>query len=186
MNRRQFLSRMSCSAESPSARAFHCSRHALPNRTLTIAFGWVPNCEYADIFVAMENKHFADAGLTIKYLPGGPNAPVSLVTLVAGQADMAGTSWLQLLDAEAHGNDFVIIASMIPIPPEGLISLPRRPVLKPADLVGARFLVQGPAERDVLDAVFKINHLPPNHRYIPAGFSPDACWQARAMRIFVL
>jgi ABC-type nitrate/sulfonate/bicarbonate transport system substrate-binding protein len=143
-------------------------------RLLTIAFGWVPNAEYADIFVGMEKQHFANAGLSIKYLGGGPNAPVSLVTLAAGQADIAGTSWLQLLDAEAHGNDFVIIASMVPTTPEGLISLPRRPVLKPADLPGTGFLVQGPAERDVLDAVFKINHLAPEHRYIPAGYSPDA------------
>lgn len=147
---------------------------AAPNRLLTIAFGWVPNSEYADIFVAMEKQHFADAGLSIKYLGGGPNAPVSLVTLAAGQADIAGTSWLQLLDAQAHGNDFVIIASMVPVTPEGLISLPRRPVLKPADLPGTRFLVQGPSERDVLDAVFKINRLSPERRYIPAGYSPDA------------
>src|SRR5271170_3300763 len=110
------------------------SATADPNRLLTIAFGWVPNSEYADIFVAMEKQHFANAGLSVKYLSGGPNAPASLVTLAAGQADIAATSWLQLLDAEAHGNDFVIIASMIPATPEGLISLPRRPVLKPADL----------------------------------------------------
>jgi hypothetical protein len=35
-------------------------------------------------------------------------------------------------------------------------------------------LVQGPNERDILDAVFKLNHLPPERRYVPAGFSPDA------------
>ncbi|MFZ3214785.1 MAG: ABC transporter substrate-binding protein [Candidatus Acidiferrales bacterium] len=150
------------------------SAFADSSRALTIAFGWVPNCEFADIFVGMEKGHFANAGLSVKYLGGGPNAPVSLVTLAAGQADIAGTSWLQLLDAEAHGNDFVIIASMVPMTPEGLISLPRRPVLKPADLPGTRFLVQGPAERDVLDAVFKLNHLPLERRYIPAGYSPDA------------
>ncbi|HUO33747.1 MAG TPA: ABC transporter substrate-binding protein [Candidatus Acidoferrum sp.] len=147
---------------------------AAATRSLTIAFGWVPNAEYADVFVAIDKQHFAHAGLTVNYLGGGPNAPVSLVLVAAGQADIAATSWLQLLDAEAHGNDFVIIASMIPVAPEGLISLPRRPVLKPADLPGKRFLVQGPAERNVLDAVFKINHLPPNHQYIPAGYSPDA------------
>jgi ABC-type nitrate/sulfonate/bicarbonate transport system substrate-binding protein len=149
-------------------------RVAQTGRLLTIAIGWVPNAEYADIFVGMENQHFANEGLSIKYIGGGPNAPVSLVTMAAGQADIAGTSWLQLLDATAHGNDFVIIASMVPVTPEGLISLPKRPVVKPADLPGARFLVQGPNERDVLDAVFKLNHLPPEHRYIPAGFSPDA------------
>jgi ABC-type nitrate/sulfonate/bicarbonate transport system substrate-binding protein len=149
-------------------------RAAETNRLLTIAIGWVPNAEYADIFVGMENQHFAGAGLTIKYIGGGPNAPVSLVTMAAGQADIAGTSWLQLLDATAHGNDFVIIASMVPVTPEGLISLPKRPVVKPADLAGTRFLVQGPNERNILDAVFKLNHLPPERRYIPAGFSPDA------------
>jgi ABC-type nitrate/sulfonate/bicarbonate transport system substrate-binding protein len=149
-------------------------RAADAGRPLTIVFGWVPNTEYADIFVGMENQHFANAGLSIKYIGGGPNAPVSLVTLAAGQADIAGTSWLQLLDAVAHGNDFVIIASMIPVTPEGLISLPKRPVLKPSDLPGTRFLVQGPNERDILDAVFKLNHLVPERRYVPAGFTPDA------------
>jgi ABC-type nitrate/sulfonate/bicarbonate transport system substrate-binding protein len=171
-NRRQFLtSGLACAL---AAFAGTSSGASEASRPLTIAFGWVPNSEYADIFVAMEKGHFASAGLSIKYLGGGPNAPVSLVSLAAGQADIAGTSWLQLLDAEAHGNDFVIIASMVPVTPEGLISLPRRPVLKPADLPGTRFLVQGPAERDVLDAVFKLNHFPPERRYVPAGYSPDA------------
>jgi ABC-type nitrate/sulfonate/bicarbonate transport system substrate-binding protein len=147
---------------------------APPDKPLTIVFGWVPNTEYADIFVGMEKQYFATAGIALKYMGGGPNAPVSLVTLAAGQADIAGTSWLQLLDAQAHGNDFVIIASMVPVTPEGLISLPKRPVLKPADLPGTRFLVQGPMERSILDAVFKINHLPPERRYVPAGFSPEA------------
>jgi ABC-type nitrate/sulfonate/bicarbonate transport system substrate-binding protein len=147
---------------------------AAPGKPLTIVFGWVPNTEYADIFVGMEKQYFANAGIALKYMGGGPNAPVSLVTLAAGQADIAGTSWLQLLDAQAHGNDFVIIASMVPVTPEGLISLPKRPVLKPADLPGTRFLVQGPNERSILDAVFKINHLPPEHHYVPAGFSPEA------------
>ena len=149
-------------------------RAADTGRLLTIAIGWVPNAEYADIFVGMEKQYFAHAGLTIKYIGGGPNAPVSLVTLAAGQADIAGSSWLQLLDATAHGNDFVIVASMVPVTPEGLISLPKRPVVKPSDLPGTRFLVQGPNERNILDAVFKLNHLPSEHRYVPAGFSPDA------------
>lgn len=171
--RRQFLAVSAACGLGAAADVF-LTGAVLSGRPLTIAFGWVPNCEYADIFVGMEKQHFAHAGLSVNYLGGGPNAPVSLVLLAAGRADMAATSWLQLLDAEAHGNDFVIIASMIPVTPEGLISLPRRPVLKPADLPGKRFLVQGPAERDVLDAIFKINHLPPEHRYVPAGYSPDA------------
>ena len=172
-NRRNFLAGSLVYGLSACAGA-RILRAADAGRQLTMAFGWVPNSEYADIFVGMEKQHFASAGLTIKYIGGGPNAPVSLVTLAAGQADIAGTSWLQLLDASAHGNDFVIIAAMVPVTPEGLMSLPKRPVLKPADLPGARFLVQGPNERNIMDAVFKLNHLAPERRYVPAGFSPDA------------
>jgi ABC-type nitrate/sulfonate/bicarbonate transport system substrate-binding protein len=47
-------------------------------------------------------------------------------------------------------------------------------MLKPADLVGGRFLVQGPSERNELDATFRINRLPMEFTMIPAGFSPDA------------
>jgi len=173
LTRRRFLELSAACGLSVCGGA-HMLRAAPTNKLLTLSFGWVPNAEYADIFVGMENQHFANAGLTIKYIGGGPNAPVSLVILAAGQADIALTSWLQLLDAQAHGNDFVIIGSMIPVTPEGLISLPKRPVVKVADLPGVRFLVQGPDERNVLDAVFKINHLPPEHRYVPTGFSPDA------------
>jgi ABC-type nitrate/sulfonate/bicarbonate transport system substrate-binding protein len=173
LSRRRFLAAATACGLGACAEALPMGA-AAPERSLTIAFGWVPDCEYADIFVAIEKQRFANVGLRVKCVSGGPNAPVSLVLLAAGQADIVGTSWLQLLDAQAHGNDFVIIASMIPVAPEGLISLPRRPVLKPSDLPGKRFLVQGPTERDVLDAIFKINHLPPDRHYVPAGYSPEA------------
>jgi ABC-type nitrate/sulfonate/bicarbonate transport system substrate-binding protein len=68
----------------------------------------------------------------------------------------------------------VIIASIFPVHPAGLISLPRRPVRTVADLSGARFLVQGPSERTTIEATFRLNHLPPEFQLIPVGFSPEA------------
>jgi len=55
-----------------------------------------------------------------------------------------------------------------------LMSLPRRPVRRPADLSHARFLIQGPSERTAIEAMFKLNHLPSDYQLIPVGFSPEA------------
>jgi ABC-type nitrate/sulfonate/bicarbonate transport system substrate-binding protein len=72
-----------------------------------------------------------------------------------------------------QGNDFVILASLFPIGPVGLISLPAHPVRTPADLAGKRFLVQGPNERAMLQALFRINGLEENYTMVPVGYSPE-------------
>jgi ABC-type nitrate/sulfonate/bicarbonate transport system substrate-binding protein len=141
---------------------------------LVNVLGWVPDVEYADLWVALDRGYFAQEGIRLKVWPGGPNAPQPVVELSARQADVGEAEWLPFVDAVLLGNDFVIIASTYPIHPGGLLSLPRRPMLKPADLVGARFLVQGPSERTTIQATFKVNHLPLDYQLIPVGFSPEA------------
>jgi ABC-type nitrate/sulfonate/bicarbonate transport system substrate-binding protein len=46
-------------------------------------------------------------------------------------------------------------------------------VRTPADLVGKRFLVQGPPERGMLQALFRVNGLPEEYTAVPVGFSPE-------------
>jgi len=134
----------------------------------------VPDVEYADLWVALDRGYFAQEGIHLKVWPGGPNAPQPVVELSARQADVGEAEWLPFVDAVLLGNDFVLIASIYPIHPGGLLSLPRRPIRKAADLVGARFLVQGPSERTTIQATFKLNHLPMDYELIPVGFSPEA------------
>lgn len=141
---------------------------------LVCVLGWVPDVEYADLWVAYEKGYFRDQGVHLKIWPGGPNAPQPVVEVAAGQAQMGDAEWLPLLDAVLRGNDYVIIASIFPVHPAGLISLPRRPVRTVKDLPGARFLVQGPSERTTIEATFKLNHLPRDYQLIQAGFSPEA------------
>ena len=134
----------------------------------------MPDVEYADLWVALDRGYFAQEGIHLKVWPGGPNAPQPVVELSARQADVGEAEWLPFVDAVLLGNDFVLIASIYPIHPGGLLSLPRRPIRKAADLVGARFLVQGPSERTTIQATFKLNHLPMDYELIPVGFSPEA------------
>jgi ABC-type nitrate/sulfonate/bicarbonate transport system substrate-binding protein len=140
---------------------------------LIMSLGWVPDVEYADLWVALERRYIAAAGLRFSYLPGGPNAPAPVLEVAAGEADFGDSDWLPLCDALAQGNDFVVIASLFPVGPAGLISLPPHPVRTPADLVGKRFLVQGPNERAMLQALFRINRLEEQYTMVPVGFSAE-------------
>jgi ABC-type nitrate/sulfonate/bicarbonate transport system substrate-binding protein len=138
-----------------------------------MSLGWVPDVEYADLWAAIDRRFIAESGVQFKYLPGGPNAPAPVLEISAGEADFGDSDWLPLCDAIAQGNDFVIVASLFPVAPIGLISLPAHPVRTPADLVGKRFLVQGPNERAMLQALFRINGLAENYTMIPVGFSAE-------------
>jgi ABC-type nitrate/sulfonate/bicarbonate transport system substrate-binding protein len=144
---------------------------------LTMALGWVPDVEYADLWVALDRHYIADAGLHFNYLPGGPNAPQPVLEISAREADFGDSDWLPFCDALLQGNDFVILASLFPITPIGLISLPAKPVHTPADLRHMRFLVQGPNERAILQALFRINGLAEDYTMVPVGFSPEPLLQ---------
>jgi ABC-type nitrate/sulfonate/bicarbonate transport system substrate-binding protein len=130
--------------------------------------------EYADLWVAIEKGYVAEQHLSLKVWPGGPDAPQPVIEVAARQAHIGEAEWLPLLDAILRGNDFVIIASIFPVHPAGLMSLPRRPVRTAADLPGCRFLVQGPSERPAIEATFKLNRRAPDYQLIPVGFSPEA------------
>lgn len=143
-------------------------------RDLIYVLGWVPDVEYADLWVAVEKGYFQQEGLRLKIWPGGPNAPQPVVEVAAHQAHLGDAEWLPLLDAVLRGNDYVIIGSVFPVHPAGLISLPRRPVRTVEELSGARFLIQGPSERTTIEATFRLNHLAPDYQLIPVGFSPEA------------
>ncbi len=169
MQRRQFLQGTAMAAAvglaAPAAWA-----QAKP---LRVALGWINNVEYAGVWMALENGYFKEEGLDVKTLPGGPNAPPPPVTVASGGAEIGFGTWLPYLDAINRGNDFVMVAGTFPVSPLGILSLPGKPILKAADIVGKKILAQGPNERTAIDATLALNNLPKTWDFVPAGFSPE-------------
>jgi ABC-type nitrate/sulfonate/bicarbonate transport system substrate-binding protein len=142
-------------------------------KPVKVANGWINNVEYAGVWLGIENGYFKDEGLEVKALPGGPNAPPPPVTVASGGAEIGYGNWLPYLDALARGNDFVLVAGTFPVSPLGILSLPGKPILKAADIVGKKILAQGPNERTAIDATLALNNLPKQWEFVPAGFSPE-------------
>ncbi len=141
---------------------------------ITVALSWVPNVEYAGLWIAAERGYFRQEGLEMKFLPGGPNAPLAPVSVAAGRADLGYATWLPFLDAVLKGNDFVALGATFPVTPVGILSLPKKPIRSAKDINGSKILVPGPNERAAIEATLKLNKLPVAYTPVPAGFSPDA------------
>lgn len=169
MQRRRFLQGTAVAAAgglaAPAVRA-----QAKPVR---VAIGWINNVEYAGVWMGLEKGYFKEEGLDVKTLPGGPNAPPPPVTVASGGAEIGYGNWLPYLDAINRGNDFVLVAGTFPVSPLGILSLPGKPILKAADIVGKKILAQGPNERTAIDATLGLNKLPKQWEFVPAGFSPE-------------
>jgi len=168
MQRRHFLQATAAAATGLAAPAVRAQA-----KPVKVAIGWINNVEYAGVWLGIENGYFKDEGLDVKTLPGGPNAPPPPVTVASGGAEIGYGNWLPYLDALARGNDFVLVAGTFPVSPLGILSLPGKPILKAADIVGKKILVQGPNERTAIDATLALNNLPKTWEAVPAGFSPE-------------
>lgn len=138
-----------------------------------VQLGWINNIEYADVWLAMENGLFAKSGIDVAVTPGGPNAPDPLKLLAAGTTDVAYTSLFPFLDAVKLGNDFVLVGAQFQGNPLGVISLPKKPIRKAADIPGSKILAQGVFEKSVIDATLALNKLPATWTMVPTGFSPE-------------
>jgi ABC-type nitrate/sulfonate/bicarbonate transport system substrate-binding protein len=141
---------------------------------ITVALSWVPNVEYAGLWIAADRGYFRQEGLDMKFLPGGPNAPLAPVSVAAGRADLGYATWLPFLDAVQKGNDFVALGATFPVTPVGILSLPKKPIRSAKDINGSKILVPGPNERAAIEATLKLNRLPVGYTPVPAGFSPEA------------
>jgi ABC-type nitrate/sulfonate/bicarbonate transport system substrate-binding protein len=174
ISRRIFSKSAAASAVFAAMAALTCFGAGAQTLTpMNLALTWIANVEYAGLWIAIDKGYLRAEGLDLKYLPGGPNAPAPLVTVAAGKAEIGYANWFPFLDAVNKGNDFVLIGHTFPVSPLGILSLPAKPIRKPADLVGAKILAQGPTERTATEAVLALNNLPKDVQFVPAGFSPE-------------
>ncbi|MDQ2675815.1 MAG: ABC transporter substrate-binding protein [Actinomycetota bacterium] len=100
------------------------------------------NPDHAGIYAAIENGHFAGAGLEVTpRVPSDPAAPIKLVA--SGQADLAVSYEPEVLLARDQGLDVVAVAAIVPEPLTSLISLPDAGIADPEDLRGKTVATAG-------------------------------------------
>jgi ABC-type nitrate/sulfonate/bicarbonate transport system substrate-binding protein len=138
--------------------------------TLRVSLGWISNVEWAGFWIADHNGYYEEEGLDIEWIGGGPNAPTTMATVAAGDADLgivpSTSSWLLSF---ADGNDWTAIGALFQESPGALVSLASNPVRSAEDLVGQTVLGQEGTQISY-DAAFALAGLEPDYDFIPVGF----------------
>lgn len=141
---------------------------------VSVRLGFISNVQYGDYYVADAKGYFADAGVKVTLIPGGPGTPQGVAELAAGQADIAISAFLPFVDALALGNDFVTIGVHFQSSPLGLISMAAAPITEAKDILGATILSQGNVTTSNIKALLEMNGLDrDDFKTLPAGFSPE-------------
>jgi ABC-type nitrate/sulfonate/bicarbonate transport system substrate-binding protein len=142
--------------------------------TIRTQFNWVPDIEWAAWYLADSKGAFAARGVEAELLHGGPNTPQVTQVLAAGSADIGvASNELEIVQANAEGAEFVVLAAMYQRSPYGYCWLAENPVESVEDLVGKR--IGGPQGDQLhIEAVFAVNDLDPqDYTFVPMSFDPQ-------------
>jgi ABC-type nitrate/sulfonate/bicarbonate transport system substrate-binding protein len=118
LNRRHFLGTVGAAAAASAL-----PMRAMAATPMTMQAAWVNDAEFAGYFLAMDQGYYADEGLDLTYLSGGPDV-IPESTIIAGRADLALTTPDTTIKAIVdQGAPFKIIGAQYQKNPIGIVSL---------------------------------------------------------------
>ncbi len=122
---------------------------------VSLQLSWLHSAQFAGSYIALHRGWWAEAGLEVSLLPGGPNAPVE-PPVVSGTALVGISAADYTAAAVEQGAPFRILGVAMQKNPFVIASLPANPVQEPADLAGKR-IGMALANTPVLQALCTLN-----------------------------
>ena len=102
---------------------------------------WYPQPEHGGYYQALAKGYYAEEGLDVEILPGGPNAQV-MTSVAVGRADLGMTNGDDVIVAIARGVPIKMVGAEMQRDPQGILFHTERPLGSLKDLSG-RTLMAG-------------------------------------------
>lgn len=166
-DRRRFLALMAAGAAAPLTQ-----RLAHASTPFAMQAAWINDAEFAGYFIAIDKGYYAEEGLDLTYLSGGPDV-IPESSIIAGKADLALTTPDTTIKAIVdQGARFRIIGAQYQKNPIGIVSLASNPIATPADLVGKTLAVP-PVNVISVEAMLKMNGIDRSQvNIVPYAYDP--------------
>lgn len=184
IHRAEFLRRGAAAAAGLSAAGTlpalaRASRLAAPSSmratnlgTLNLQLNWIKNFEFAGSYIADHEGLYKHEGFSkINLLSGGPSVSVEPL-VVSGKATMAYGVTETTAAAINKGAPLKIIGAGFQKNPLGIMSLAKKPIHRPHDLIGKKIGVQS-FEQPIWESFLKVNKIAPSSlKTVPVQFDP--------------
>jgi NitT/TauT family transport system substrate-binding protein len=120
-----------------------CGPKPTPSLThIKLSLGYVPNIQFAPLYVAAQKGYFADAGVEIEFAYMDENQAAALVG--ANDIQFAAVSGEQVLLARTQGLPVVYVAAWYQQYPVSVVSMADEGIITPANLRGKTIGLPGP------------------------------------------
>jgi len=104
---------------------------------LAYQLSWLPTVEHAGAYAAIDKGYYADAGLDVTLLPGGPNVQVP-ANITGGQSLVGATGADNFASAVLEGAPLKIFAARLQRNAFCIVSPAGAPISSPEELIGKR------------------------------------------------
>jgi len=182
LSRRQFLGRSAVGGVTLlglPAFLSACGKSASKNSSgggsaspLSMQAAWINDAEFMGYFIAMTNGYYANEGVDLNYLSGGPDV-IPESSLLSGTAPLALTTPDSTIKAIVDdGAPFVIIGTQYQKNPIGIVSLKKSNINEPKDLIGKTLAVP-PVNTITVEAMLKLNGIDKSQlTIVPYSYDP--------------
>lgn len=153
---------------------------ASQTETVDFQIRWLKEVSFGGWYAAIENGYFAEEGIDLNIIPGGPNLDVQQI-IAGGGAPIGEGITDRIIRGRAEQNiPYVVIGALYQKVPAVLMSLAEKNITEPADLVGTRIATTAEG-RPLIEALFARAGLPPKDwTFVPSGFDTSPILQDEA------
>ncbi|MEV4203881.1 ABC transporter substrate-binding protein [Nocardia salmonicida] len=149
------------------------SRSTESGNAIAMQLGWIKNVQFAGEYLALENGHFRDAGLSVDLLAGGAAGTSTEAGIDTGKVWIGTSTPQKVAAAVERGVPVRIIGATLATSPACITSPESKPLRTPKDLVGKRV---GVADHNLptFEALLTANGVDPSSvKVIPVQFDPS-------------
>lgn len=141
-----------------------CLAYKKPGAPIKLQLKWRNQFQFAGYYAAKIKGYYAEKGLDVEFLPGGPGiSPVNNV--LSGKADI-GIFDPGILLKPNIDHQLIVLATIMQSSGYCVISLKSKNILKPADLIGKKVSIDGDQGWDVFKAILLKEGISPNKVHI--------------------